>query len=63
MLFKKMEKMSPKQRITSILNKKPHDCLSWTVLIDNNTLDLLPDRLKETMGLISTGISNATYFF
>jgi len=51
MLFKKMEKMSPKQRITSILNKKPHDCLSWTVLIDNNTLDLLPDRLKGNYGI------------
>ncbi len=43
--------MTPKERITSILKKKPHDCLSWTALIDNNTLDLLPEHLKGNYGI------------
>lgn len=43
--------MTPKQRLKAILNKKPHDCLSWTALIDNNTLDFLPEDLKGNYGI------------
>ncbi len=43
--------MTPEERITAILNKKPHDCLSWTAMIDNNTLDLLPENLRGNYGI------------
>lgn len=43
--------MTPKERINAILNKQPHDCLSWTALIDNNTLDCLPENLRGNFGI------------
>ncbi|MCX7705121.1 MAG: hypothetical protein N2115_02540 [bacterium] len=50
-IIKYLRTMTPKERITAILNKRSHDYLSWTALIDENTLDLLPDHLKGNFGI------------
>ncbi len=44
-------KMTPRQRLAAILNKKPHDCLSWTALVDNNTLNFFPENLRGNFGI------------
>jgi len=43
--------MTPEERLNSIFNKMPVDTLSWTVLIDNNTLNLLPEKLRGNYGI------------
>ncbi len=43
--------MTPRERIKAILNKKPHDCLSWTALVDSNSLDFFPEHLRGNFGI------------
>ncbi|MCM8816163.1 MAG: hypothetical protein NC913_01430 [Candidatus Omnitrophica bacterium] len=43
--------MTPKERIKAIMNREPHDCLSWTALVDNNSIDFFPKHLRENFGI------------
>jgi len=43
--------MTPEERLNSILNKKGADKLSWTVLVDNNTLKFFPEELQGNYGI------------
>jgi hypothetical protein len=43
--------MTGRERLTAILNKQPADRLSWTTLVDNATLSLLPEKLRGNGGI------------
>lgn len=43
--------MTGKERLTAILQKQPKDRLSWTTLVDSNTLDIIPEPLGGGGGL------------
>ncbi|HOJ30789.1 MAG TPA: uroporphyrinogen decarboxylase family protein [bacterium] len=43
--------MTSEDKLLSILNKKAPGSLSWTALVDDNTLNLLPDHLRANYGI------------
>jgi len=43
--------MTGRERLEAILHKRPADGLSWTTLVDSNTLDLLPGEMKGMSGI------------
>lgn len=43
--------MTGRERLTALLRKQPKDRLSWTSLIDNTTLPLLPEELRGNGGI------------
>ena len=43
--------MTGRERLQAILHKQPAEGLSWTTLVDSNTLDVLPGELKGMSGI------------
>jgi len=43
--------MNSRERINAIMNKKPADRLAWTTIVDNATLNALPDEMKGMSGI------------
>ena len=43
--------MNGRERITAVVNKQPFDKLAWTTLVDGNTLNALPDEMREMSGI------------
>ena len=46
-----MKTMTGRERLQAILRKQPADRLSWTTLVDNNTLSGLPEELRGNSGI------------
>ena len=43
--------MSGRERISAVLDKQPVDRLSWTTIVDGNTLSALPDGMQGMSGV------------
>lgn len=43
--------MTGRERLTAVMNKRPKDRIAWTTLVDNATLDLVPEELRGDGGL------------
>ncbi|MCM8788391.1 MAG: uroporphyrinogen decarboxylase family protein [Candidatus Omnitrophica bacterium] len=43
--------MTPRERVIAILEKRWHEGFSWTALVDNNTLNSLPEELRGNFGI------------
>lgn len=43
--------MTGRERMNALLRKQPIDRLSWTTLVDRNTLNLLPEELRGNGGI------------
>ena len=39
--------MTGRERLNAVLRKQPKDRLPWTTIVDNATLALLPEALRE----------------
>ncbi|MGC9065705.1 MAG: uroporphyrinogen decarboxylase family protein [Candidatus Ratteibacteria bacterium] len=43
--------MTSEEKLLAIFNKRANGSLSWTALVDDNTLNLLPDHLRGNYGI------------
>jgi len=43
--------MTGRERLNAILHRQPHEGLSWTTLVDGNSLGTFPEELRGNGGI------------